>query len=201
MPKATWGSDLDEEAIESAESRGVYAGDLPPAGVYRFKLKTLKKAKSKQGNPMVRFFGVIDGTWKDKHAKFDGAPLWVDTAVMESTAWRIKALVQGLGVTAREFMASTVTDDAEPEANIIKIGKKKISEGLEIYVNVKKEDGENGERLTVVGGGFIPAPDKDEDEAAAADEGDGDAPEEATPKAKGKKDKAKKAKGGEEPPF
>lgn len=199
MPKTTWGSDLDEEAIESAESRDSYTGPVPPKGVYRFRLRSLKKGKSKAGNPMVRFFGVLDGTYKDGHKKFDGAPLWVDTAVMSSTAFRIKALVNGLGVTAKQFMTSTVTDDAEPEANILKIGTKKITENMLVYVNIKPEDGEQGERIGIVGGGFLPVPEGD-DETGSADGTDDEPTEDDKPKGKkGKKDK--KSKGGEEPPF
>jgi hypothetical protein len=200
MPKTTWGSDLDEEAIESAESRTVYAGPLPPAGVYRFKLRWLKKAKSKQDNPMVRFFGLLDGTWKDDHSKFDGAPLFVDTAVMAQTAWRIKALVQGLGVTAKQFMTATVTDDEDPP-NILKIGTKKIVQDMVVYVHVKQENDDKGNpRLTIVSGGFVPAPEEDGYVSTTAEPDGGEDGEDGGKKAK-KDKKSKKTKGGEEPPF
>lgn len=202
MPKTTWGSDLDEEAIESAETRDTYTGPVPPKGVYRFKLKYLRQGKSKAGNKMVRFFGVLDGTYKDVHKKFDGAPLWVDTAVMASTAFRIKALVNGLGVTAKQFMTGTMTDDADPEPNIVKIGTKKITQDMLVYVNIRPEDGDQGERIGIVGGGFLPAPEGDDDSTPADKSASDDESEADKPKAKkDKKAKGGKSKGGEEPPF
>lgn len=188
MPKAKWSNtDLDKDSIENAETRaGSYAGPLPPKGVYRFKLRYMKEGESKEGNPKIVILAVLDGTWRKEHKKYDGCPLFDHLPMLQSMAWRAKALCGALGVTAADLLNKTVVDE---DGVITKIGNRAIKEDMQLYISVRTDNSEGYDpKLTVNGGGYMEAPDADE----ADDEGDGDA-EESAPPAKGGKKKAKKA--------
>lgn len=175
MPKVKWGGDLDTNAIESAENRGgEYAGDVPPKGVYRFKLRFSKKDKSKEGNPKLVNFLVLDGSWKPDHKKYDGCPLWDHMPVTKKTAFRVRAYCDALNIPADDFMGKMMIDD---EGNVQKIGKLQIADkDLLVYAKVSKDDDpEYGERLIFgKGGGYLPFKEDDDDEDDDAD-GDDDA--------------------------
>lgn len=195
MPKATWGSDIDADEIESAVGFTTYAGDIPKRGVYRFKLRRLKQGKAKSGNPKVSFMGLLDGTYRGDHKKFEGCPLFADVAVIKNQAAKLKALCAGLGVTAADFLNKSVVDE---EGNITKIGVKKITEGMLVYVSTHVGHDLNGEeRLETAGDGFLAAPDDSDDADADADAEVAAATGEK-PK-KGKKAKGKAAEGDEVP--
>jgi hypothetical protein len=186
MPKATWGSDIDQEAIDSAETGRVYTGEMPKAGPYRFKLKTLQKGTSKADNPKVKVVAFLDGSWKPEHEVYDGCPLFIDVPVMKDTAWRVKALCEGLGVTSTEFLKQMTVDG---DGNIQKIGSKVINEKTTIYVNVRTGHNQDGDdRLEPRGPGFLPAPSESDGDDAAAE-------------AKPKKSKKSKGKAEEPAPF
>lgn len=174
MPKVKWGGDLNAEAINSAERReGDYAGDIPPKGVYRFKLRFSKKDKAKEsGNPKLVTLLVLDGSWKPEHKKYDGCPVWDHMPVTGKTAFRVRAYCDALNITADDFMGKMVIDD---EGNIQKIGKLKVAdEDLLVYVSVKPEKStEYGDRLQLAGG-YLPFK-EDDDEETDSDDDDADA--------------------------
>lgn len=176
MPKVKWGGDLDQEAIENAEGRsGDYTGPLPPAGIYRFKLRYSKKDQSKEGNPKLVTMLVLDGSYKPEHKKYDGCPLWEHMPVSKKTAFRVRAYCDALNIPAADFMSKMVVDD---EGYVQKIGKLVIADKdllVLVKVAVEKSD-EYGDRLGFgKSGGYLPfKEDDDEDEDAEGDGEDGD---------------------------
>lgn len=195
MPKVKWGGDdaLDADTIDNAETGFVpYAGEIPPAGVYRFRLERCRKVEFNSGNPGLKNLLLLDGSWKSEHEQYDGCPLWDNLVATRAAAGFVKAFCIAIGVTSREFISSTLVDD---EANVTKIGNVKVTDaGLLVYVNVKRgrQDADSPWRLERNGAGYIPVSDvADEDEKAAANGGK---------KAKKGKEKTKASKGSE-PPF
>ncbi len=173
MPKATWGdfSSADIEGAETREGFAPYAGEIPPAGVYRFTLKFAKKAESQSGNPKLQMLWELDGTWKPNHKKFDSCPLWDNMPVMKQTAFRVRAFCDAIGMPYREFGTMIVDDDGK----VTKMGKT-IGDptGIQVYVNVKKRPAENGyeESLQLNGTGYLPMDDADDADDADDDDDD-----------------------------
>lgn len=176
MPKVTWGGDLTEDDIESAELSNFqpYAGPLPPGGVYRWTLRRAKRGESGTGNPKLETIWLLDGSWKPDHKKYDGCPLWDHMAVVKSMNWRVKAYCAAIGVTSTDFMKRMVVD----EENIVqKIGRVKFAPDdntVEAYINVKRENDQDGNpRIVLVG--YLTAPeDADEDVEEDVDDDGGD---------------------------
>lgn len=175
MPKVKWGGDLDADAIESAEStRSEYTGPIPPAGVYRFKLRFSKKDESKEGNPKLVNLLVLDGSWKRDHAKFDGCPLWEHLPVGKKTAFRVRAYCDALNITAADFMGRMLVDD---EGFVQKIGKLTIADEdrLVLCKVFPERSDEYGDRLGFgKSGGYLPFNEDDDDDDDSGD-ADGDA--------------------------
>jgi hypothetical protein len=174
MPKVTWGGDLTEDDIESAElsSFQPYAGPLPTAGVYRWTLRRAKRGKSGQGNPKLETIWVLDGSWKPEHKKYDGCPLFDHMAVMKSMNWRVKAYCAAIGVTSTDFMKRMVVDE---EDIVQKIGRLKYSpddNDVAVYINIKREpDADGNPRIALVG--YLTAPEETDDDV---DDDDDDEP-------------------------
>lgn len=177
MPKAKWGSDLTVDDIENAEStNGSYTGPIPPSGVYLFTLKKMQKGTSKNDNPKVFMVWEMAKTGAKKdQKKWAGAPLFDHMPVGASSAFRAKALCAALGVTSKDFLNKTIIDE---EDNITKIGNLKIEAGaIQAFINVKREsDADNGDRLVLNGGGYLPMPEDsgDDDSDDADDDGEDD---------------------------
>lgn len=169
MPKVKWES-ISEQDIDEAQTNQAYAGKVPPAGVYRFELRVLKTGESGEGNPKLVIGCFLDGSWRPEHKKYDGCPMWDHLAVIQSQNFKVRAFCDALGVTSKQFMTQTMTDEDD---NILKIGTLKIKdEGLLIYAAVQKtNDPDYGEQIRPArGGGYMPAPEDDDD----SDEADGD---------------------------
>lgn len=185
MPKAKW-ADISTDDIESAESSGrqPYEGSLPKAGVYRFRLIQAKQEKSQGGNDKLRTGWELDGSYKTEHEKYNGAPLWDHMPVMQSTAFRVKALCLALGVTSKDFYGATVTDE---DGVVTKMGSRVFKDrDVFCYINVMVEtdpDGQREDQLKLRGVGYLPKKDDDEDTSGASD------PEPDTKPAAGKKPK------------
>lgn len=173
MPKVKWGGDISVEDIDSAESGFTpYSGDIPTPGVYRFTLRHALQGKSTQGNPKIKWVWILDGSWKKEHKKYDGCPVFDEMPMTASSAFRAKAICAALGVSAKDIINNTVTDE---DGYLTKIGKQTIEEGLEVYIAVKQEnDPDYGKRLRLNGGGYLPlddAEDAEEDAAESAEDG------------------------------
>lgn len=200
MPKIKWAQADKDQAlsaadIDSAQADAAYAGELPPPGVYRFTLKKSKVKTFGTGNMGFENRLVLDGSWKDGHAEFDGAPLWDRVILTKAGAAFVKAFQEALGVTAADITSNVVVDT---EGTVTAIGKKKIDgQDLQLYINVKRDPNpEYSARLDKAGTGYIKV-DAAQAASAPAESEEDDAPK---GKRKGLK-KGKKAKGDSEPPF
>jgi hypothetical protein len=159
-----WGSAISEADIKNAEANtGLYGGEMPSAGVYKFIVQTIKQARSEAGNDKDIVFARLDGSWRPAHKEFDGCPMWDHLPVMASTAWRVRALCDALGVTYAEFLAQKV----DKEKLVTKIGKL-TPKGAEIWVNVRVDDSGDSPQLKPNGGGYVPIGSVPEDKAAEA---------------------------------
>lgn len=168
MPKAKWGS-LTATDIESAESNFVtYEGEIPPRGVYRFKLKSAKSTESSNGNPMVKLVLILDGSWKPKHKEFDGCPAFTQVMIMDSTAFQVRAFCDAIGVTARDFLNKTVLDDDD---KLVKIGKVSLADGdLLVTANCQPGEYEGTPKLEIKG--LLPKAEEEPEEEEESDEED-----------------------------
>lgn len=179
-PKATWG-DFSSSDIDNAETREgftPYSGPLPRAGLYRFTCKFMKKGKSQTGNHKMQMLWELDGSWKPEHKKFDGAPLWDNMPVMKSTAFRVRAFCEAIGLTSKEFQTRIITDD---DGKVTKLGSLGDPAGLQVYVNVSRRPAseEYEEQLQLNGTGYLPIdedPDEDNDDVDDDADEDGDEP-------------------------
>lgn len=211
MPKAKW-ADISTDDIEEAKSDGrqPYEGPMPKAGVYRFRLIQAKQEKSQSGNDKLRTGWELDGSYKPEHAKYNGAPLWDHMPVMQSTAFRVKALCLALGVTSKDFYNNTVTDE---DGVVTKMGQRVFKDrDVFCYINVtvEKGDEEREDQLKLRGVGYLPKKDDEEEATADAEETapaakSGKKSKATEPEAKPAKGKKGKKKGAEdddtEPPF
>jgi hypothetical protein len=211
MPKITWAAKDDEEVlsasdIDDAEDNGFtpYTGDIPPGGVYRFRIRRFKYTEFGSGNQGFNNLFELDGSWKPNHEKYDGCPLWDRVVMTKAAASFAKAFAAALGVTSEDLVSRVVVD----EDNVVtKIGKKTIKEGMPLYIAVKRGSYNDEPRLETVGTGYQVVEADDADTAAtdapapkkAAKATAGKAAPEPTTKAKGKKSKSKAD--DDEPPF
>jgi hypothetical protein len=216
MPKVKWGgaevataSDIDNAEMGFTP----YAGDIPPNGVYRFRIERAKQEIFGSGNHGLKVLLTLDGSWKPAHAKYDGCPVWTNVVNTKAAAAFVRAFCEAIGVTSAHFLNATVVDT---DKVVTSIGPVKVAgQGLIVYANCKRgkyeEDGPW--RLEGVGTTFIKAPAGADEESAPDGPQDGDvedAPAEGKKKKgkKGGKDKAGK-KGAEsaaaaedkDPPF
>lgn len=208
MPKIVWdgGEDaLTAEDIEGAEDGfQQYAGDLPPGGVYRWKIRRIKFKKANTGTKGLNLLMFIDGSWKPEHRKYDGAPLFDDVWMTKGSAAFAKALAQALGVSAADLVSRVVVDD---DGFVTKIGRKTIGENeILVYMAVKRESYEGEQRLTKAGTGFQIVESDDADAEDVEEEAPAPAKKSAAKAAPAKAAKAGKgkSKGGnddDEPPF
>lgn len=202
MPKVNWAGEGEEDILTAADIEGAedgfqaYAGDLPPGGVYRFRIGRMKFTKansttSKGLNVRLR----LDGSWKANHAKFDGCPLWDTVWITKGSAGFVKAFCQAIGVSAADILNKVVVDE---DGYVTKIGTKPIKDDdIVVYVAVKRGEYNDTPRLEKAGTGYqIVEADGDTD----GEETSGSA-KKAAP-AKAAKGKGKKAKNeDDEPPF
>lgn len=199
MPKIAWEAADENEVltaddIDNAEDGyPEYAGDIPPGGVYRFRIKWAKYTEFNSGNQGFLVLMELDGSWKPSHAKYDGCPLWDRVTMTKSAANFAKAFAAGIGVTSSDLVSRAIVDG---EGRVTKIGKVEI-EGKDklVYVAVKRGEYNDTPRLETAGTGY---------QVVEASQAEAPA-EDAAPGKPGKKDKAGKGKktkaADEEPPF
>lgn len=187
MPKAKWGAGdemltaADINGAEQIETSTRYSGPLPPAGTYRFVIRSIKQGVSNGGNDKIVIFMTIDGAWQPHHKQFDGAPVWHHLALTKANAPQVRNFLEAIGGTPQDLLGGAIVDENE---YITKLGKVGDPAGLLVFVNAKhsKTSAEYPDkRLEVAYGGYLPV----EDDGADGGDADGDGTEE----------------NGEEPPF
>lgn len=190
MPKVDWAEDVDDaitaDDIESAEDGyQQYAGDTPPAGVYRFRIGRIKFRTASTGTKGLSVRMSLDGSWKPAHRKYDGCPLWDNIWMTRGSAPFVKAFAAAIGVSAVDITTKVVRDDDDV---ITKIGRKLIEEDeIVVYVAVKRGEWPEGSgdfRIEKSGTGF---------QVVEADDPDDEDEDEDEPEAKPAKKAAKAA--------
>lgn len=150
MPRANWGieaSDVDEFDRDSQYKP--YLGLVPPDGVYVFLLKKLQfVAGTNQKNPQLRTGLELVPREGAKEDEFDGYFIMDFLPISQKTQFRYVPLLDALGVTGREFIDRTVTDE---EGNIKKIGKWRNTGEEYLFALLKTGTDQNGEPRKEVG--------------------------------------------------
>lgn len=137
MPKASWGNLEGADSIweDELDDFPVYDGDLPPKGVYRLVLKTLRLKKNKNDDPMLNALLIINEPASSKKSQYNGKDVWANLNVTRQGApWVnnfISALVPENKVAAvrKAFWAQKVMVDKEEPPNVLSIGAVKIEAG------------------------------------------------------------------------
>jgi hypothetical protein len=137
MPKASWGNIESADSIwaDELDDFPVYDGDLPPKGVYRLVLKSLRLKKNKNDDPMLNALLIINEPAGSKKSQYNGKDVWANLNVTRQGApWVnnfISALVPENKVPAvrKAFWAQKVMVDKEEPPNVLSIGAVKIEAG------------------------------------------------------------------------
>lgn len=179
MAKVKWGSGAasaeDIDNVDRSKNFTPYEGPTPPAGVYRFWLKRLKKAESKAGNPKLTLhLELVPRKDIPEQKPYKGFFLVDDVPV--GVAFRVAAFCDAIGVTGKEFVQQTVVDE---DGNIKKIGKWTNDGKVVLVVAIRNGQDQNGNTRMEVSS-YIPlvtedSEDDDNDDDAGTD-GDDDAP-------------------------
>lgn len=171
MAKVSWGGADLEDALNEWEPNEfqTYAGDRPPRGVYQFKLQKLEAATSTNGFPQLIAHWVLEPS-KPDHRKFKGYYMRDYIVVKEdgSTAFRVRPLLDALGVTVKQFRQNTVDDN---EGNIIKMGPVRIPGNLVMCAIKPDRRNSDYEHITYLSDVEASAP---EEKSGKDDDGNGD---------------------------
>lgn len=181
MPKATWGSGdqaltaADIDSVDTSQNFKPYTGSIPPSGLYRFVLRRLKQGESNNGNPKLMIIAALDGTWRAEHQKYEGCPFFDHMPVLKSTAFRVRAFTDAIGVSSVDFEKRMLLDE---EGRVTKIGKWEFTGEELVFINVRRDPGDaaNGPRLVLNGTGYLPVDDVDEDGDDSDQDSDTEAP-------------------------
>lgn len=198
MPKVKWGAaDADEllsaqDIDEAQDSFTPYTGAIPPGGVYRFRLKRVKKVSFSTKNQGLKVLCELDGSWKPEHAQFDGCPLWDQVVYTKSSAGFVKAFALAIGATSQDMIKAVVVD---AEDVVTSIGPVKLDGENLVYIAVRVGSYNDQARLEIAGTGYIAVDKISQPEGHDADKAKG----KKADKAKGKKGKKGKAEDDEAP--
>lgn len=165
MGKVKWGGGISQGAIDEVDTEKQftpYDGPTPPAGVYRFNVKVLKTSTSSNNNPqLVIGLELVPRSDIPEQRRYKGFFLMDYITVLDSVAWRLRPFLDAVGVTSKEFVNGTVTDE---DSNVTKIGKK-VVKGTMVAVSIKNgQDQKGNARMEVAQ--YIPVVDGDQDDSA-----------------------------------
>jgi hypothetical protein len=141
MPKAKWGagdkplSASDIDGAERQETQKRYSGPMPPAGTYRFIIRSLKQGESSTGNDKVTVMAILDGSWMPNHKTYDGCPVWDHLPIMASTKERVANFLDAIGATGADLMEKAIVDE---NGYITKLGSVGDPSGLMVYINLQR---------------------------------------------------------------
>lgn len=187
MPKANWG--VSARRIDSYDRNTLYqpySGKLPPAGVYRFKMISLRYAAGTEDrNPQLRVrLSLVPRSGRGEKA-YAGYTVTAMCPITDNALFRIVPFLDVIGVSGSDFVNSTVY---KSNGEVVRIGKWRNPGDLELLAQLKTSDSEEYPREV---GTFLPLSeddnedvedefdednDVDDSEAYAADEDDEDDP-------------------------
>lgn len=172
MGKVKWGGGISQDAIDEVDTSKQftpYDGPVPPAGVYRMKVKILRTSESSNGNPqLVIGLELVPRSDIPEQRRYKGFFLMDWITVLDSTAWRLRPFLDAVGVTSKEFLNGTVQDE---EKNVTKIGKKVVVGSL-VAVSIKNGQDQKGNARMEVGQ-YMPVVDADDTADPDADDASG----------------------------
>lgn len=151
--------------IEPAGDFVNYVGPVPPRGLYRTKLGTVKLVKNNSGDPMFKLVYEIDEPEGSPKARYNGYAIWHNANMTRKSAPFVKAMFIALGFPGTP--KNVVTED---DGSVKKIGGT-VLRGLSVLVNAGRDDSdEYGEKL--VAKGFSKVPDNYEERVRQLPEND-----------------------------
>jgi hypothetical protein len=149
MAKVTWGGADLESALDDYEDDGnqypEYTGERPPKGVYQWNVRMDKTVSSGGFNQLIVHLTLEPHNAKTKPYKGYYCRDYIIVKEDGSTAWRVRPLLDALGVTARQFRTMTITAPTDrtnaqggPIEQVTKIGPIKI-EGLVLTASIRPD--------------------------------------------------------------
>jgi len=178
MPKLKWKASDPENALTAADIDAApdgfqpYTGGIPSGGLYCFYIKRGKHMKFGTGNEGISLLLELDGSWKPKHAEYDGCPMWDRVVMTRSASGFAKAFKTAIGVSSSDLISRIIVDE---DGLITKIGDVSFPGKLRVLVNVRRGEWNDESRLEKAGSGYFPyedaaeeAPAKGAKKAAAA---------------------------------
>lgn len=143
MPKVKWFG-ITVDAIEDAEVRRnkMYTGPEPKRGVYQFAVR-FKMAKSGNDHDQIRcYMTLVPRDARPEEKKYRDFFMMEFVPVVDSAAFRVRALCDALGVKARDFYEKTVNDK---EGWITKFGGLSIDkDGVLLLANIGPDTQRDG---------------------------------------------------------
>jgi hypothetical protein len=181
MPKMKWGdAEPDWDELDDAEYEegdfDRYEGPVPPNNtVLSGVIKKIWGAESQAGNSMFKVLFEAEGNSGDKK-KFNGCPIWDNVVWTPQTKFRWQPWLDAVGLTLKDVRQKTITaeDDDNVGKPIMRIGKIKFTEGVDVRVVTKRES-YNGEPQARIQEWLAPKDadtDEDDDEDDDGDEDD-----------------------------
>ena len=177
MPKVNWG--VDSETVDDWDRESQYkpyTGPVPPNAVYQWRVKLAQYVAATRGKkPQLRIgLELVPRKGYDEKGYSDFFVM-LFLPIAPKTEFRYVPLLDALGVTGREFVNRTVTDE---EGNIRKIGKWKNDGNTLILGQLADEADQNGDpRKTVKWMGALDSePESDDEDEYESDEEDEEEP-------------------------
>lgn len=144
MPKVNWG--LSRGTIENFDREAQYTpydGPIPVNGVYEWKIKVLKSiAGTREKNPQLRIgLELMPRKGRKEERQYAGYFIMIFPPVNDRTAFRYVPFLDAIGVSEREFLVGTITDE---EGNVRKIGRWRNTGEEIIKAELKDDTDQNG---------------------------------------------------------
>lgn len=160
---------------EAAKGFAEYTGEIPPKGVYRFKVKQWKLVESSAGDQMFRVILEITEPKKSKNAKYNGYTIFHNGVLAEKSAPFVNAMLDAFEIPRKAVWVKggAINVSKDDDELVVSIGKKKVT-GLEIMASTKRRKYEDEWQLNI--SQFLGAPEdeSDDDDDDDDDEDDSD---------------------------
>lgn len=149
MPKVNWGIARGTiDRFDRSTQYKPYDGPIPPAAVYRWKMKKVQYvAASGTKNPQIRLgLELIPRSKEDK--RYATYYIMAFLTISEQYPGFYVPFLDAIGVTEREFLSGTITDE---EGNIKKIGNWRNTGNLHIKAQLRDSSDQNGNPKKEIG--------------------------------------------------
>lgn len=164
MPRVTW-SGLDAGDVDGFDRDSQikpYAGPIPPDGMYMWAVKVLQHREGdRQKNPQLRVgLELVPRSGSDYRGerKYKGYFTMDFIPMADNTAFRYVPLLDVLGVTGKDLVNNTITDE---DGNIKKIGRYRHDGKALVMAQLIQEMDQNGNpkaQKNIKGGAYFEPP-------------------------------------------